>query len=38
MLEYSMLYPRTTPSRRAIAMNGMWKFHLDEKGEGEQSG
>lgn len=38
MLEYSMLYPRATSSRRAVSMNGMWKFHLDEKGEGEQSG
>ena len=38
MLDYSMLYPKTTSSRRAVSMNGMWKFQLDEKGEGERNG
>lgn len=35
MPEYSMLYPQTTISRRVVSMDGMWKFHLDEKGNGE---
>lgn len=38
MLDFSMLYPRTTPSRRAVSMDGMWKFELDEKGVGIVSG
>ena len=38
MLEYSMLYPRTTVSRRVVSMDGMWKFHLDEKAIGEKEG
>ncbi len=38
MLEYSMLYPRTTVSRRVVSMDGMWKFHLDEKAIGENEG
>lgn len=38
MLEYSMLYPKTTLSRRAISMNGMWKFHLDKEMCGEKEG
>lgn len=38
MLEYSMLYPRTSSSRRVISMDGMWKFCLDEKAEGEKEG
>lgn len=36
MLEYSMLYPKTTESRRAISLDGMWKFCLDENAVGEQ--
>lgn len=35
MLEYSMLYPRNTVSRRAVSLDGMWKFCLDEKAVGE---
>lgn len=35
MPEYSMLYPQTTISRRVVSMDGMWKFHLDEKSNGE---
>lgn len=38
MLEHSMLYPKATSSRRAVCMNGMWKFHLDEQASGEQDG
>lgn len=38
MLEYSMLYPRTTICRRAVSMDGMWKFHLDEQGLGKKEG
>ena len=38
MLEYSMLYPKTTVSRRAVSMDGMWKFRLDWKTEGEALG
>lgn len=38
MLEYSMLYPRTTPSRRAVSMDGMWKFQVDVKECGETEG
>lgn len=38
MLEYSMLYPRTTVSRRVTAMDGMWKFHLDGSSVGEKEG
>ncbi len=38
MLEYSMLYPKTTASRRVVSMDGMWKFHLDELAVGEKEG
>lgn len=38
MLEYSMLYPKTTLTRRRISMDGMWKFCLDEKAVGEKEG
>lgn len=37
MLDYSMLYPKTTTSRRAVSMDGMWKFKLDEKAEGNEN-
>lgn len=36
MLEYSMLYPVSTVSRRLVSMDGMWKFCLDEREDGEQ--
>lgn len=36
MLDYSMLYPKNSVSRRTESMDGMWKFHLDEKAVGEQ--
>lgn len=38
MLEYSMLYPKTTASRRAVSMDGMWKFYLDREERGEKDG
>lgn len=38
MLEHSMLYPKTTLTRRRISMDGMWKFHLDERSVGENEG
>lgn len=38
MLEHSMLYPKTTLTRRRISMDGMWKFHLDERSIGENEG
>lgn len=38
MLEYSMLYPKMTVSRRVVSMDGMWKFCLDERGNGEKEG
>lgn len=38
MLKHSMLYPKTTLSRRAVSMDGMWKFRLDEKEMGEKEG
>ena len=38
MLEHSMLYPKTTLTRRRISMDGMWKFCLDEKADGEKEG
>ena len=34
MLEYSMLYPRETVSRRCVSMDGLWKFQFDETSEG----
>ncbi len=33
-----MLYPRDTESRRAVSMDGMWKFQLDEKQCGHEEG
>lgn len=38
MLDYSMLYPRSTVSRRVVSMDGMWNFRLDEKGAGAECG
>lgn len=38
MLDYSMLYPRSTVSRRVVSMDGMWNFRLDEKEEGTACG
>lgn len=36
MIEYSMLYPKVTKSRRCVSMDGMWKFKLDEESKGEE--
>ena len=38
MLEHSMLYPRTTLTRRAVSLYGMWKFYIDWDGDGEGKG
>lgn len=38
MLEHSLLYPQMTASRRAVSLDGMWKFCLDEKSEGDAAG
>lgn len=38
MLEYSMLYPKSTVTRRVFSMDGMWKFHIDGQGDGEKEG
>lgn len=38
MLEYSMLYPKTTVTRRVVQMDGMWKFRLDPQSAGYQEG
>lgn len=38
MLDYSMLYPKTTLARRAVSMDGMWKFQLDEQALGNEAG
>lgn len=38
MLNYSMLYPENTSSRRAVSMDGMWGFQLDWQSEGEKAG
>lgn len=31
----TMLYPRSTSSRRVADMSGMWKFHFDPEGKGK---
>ncbi len=33
-----MLYPRNTAVRRAVSMDGMWKFQTDERQEGREKG
>ena len=35
MLDYSLLYPMTTPTRCSMKLDGMWKFSLDWQEEGE---
>ena len=37
MLNYSMLYPRESVSRRAVSLDGMWKFCLDWDSNGENN-
>lgn len=36
MMDYTMLYPRTTETRRSVSLDGMWKFKLDTNAVGEQ--
>lgn len=36
MLHSSMLYPKTTRSRRVLDLNGMWNFQFDETGTGQE--
>lgn len=38
MLQYSMLYPKQSVSRRTVSMDGMWKFCLDPEGKGTEIG
>lgn len=38
MLEYSMLYPKNTTTRRTANLDGMWKFQLDREQVGCQEG
>ena len=37
MLNYSMLYPRESVSRRTVSLDGMWKFCLDWDSNGENN-
>ena len=34
MLKSSMLYPQDSASRRAVRLDGMWKFQLDPNSSG----
>ena len=34
----SLLYPRTTTTRRVVSLDGMWKFKFDPKKEGANAG
>ncbi|MGN0983307.1 MAG: beta-glucuronidase [Gemmiger sp.] len=34
----SLLYPRTTATRREVSLNGMWKFQFDPGSEGVEAG
>lgn len=36
MLEYSMLYPKDTVSRRVVSLDGMWRFCMDPDGRGKR--
>ena len=36
MLEYSLLYPENTETRTAQKLDGMWRFALDWKNEGDE--
>ena len=37
-MEQSLLYPVTSKTRRAVSLDGMWRFQFDEKSIGEQEG
>ncbi len=38
MLEHSLLYPLNTETRTALKLDGMWRFTLDWKSEGDEKG
>ena len=38
MLAYSLLYPENNVTRRAVKLDGMWKFSLDALSQGEKLG
>ena len=38
MRAWQMLYPAESSSRGGVRMDGMWKFSLDERQEGEKNG
>lgn len=38
MINYSMLYPRNTMTRRAVSLDGLWKFKLDWASSGLKEG
>lgn len=37
-MTHSLLYPRTTATRRVVSLDGMWRFRFDPKGEGVAAG
>ena len=37
-MNQSLLYPRCTHTRRAISLDGMWKFQFDPRSEGADAG
>ncbi len=36
-MEQSLLYPRVSPTRRVVSLDGMWRFQFDPKSEGVES-
>ena len=38
MLNVSLLYPRSTPTRQVSSLDGMWDFRFDPRSEGEAAG
>lgn len=38
MIPYSLLYPVNNAHRLRLSLDGIWKFQLDPKGEGENAG
>lgn len=37
-MEHSLLYPRSTAARRAVSLDGMWKFQFDPESAGVAQG
>lgn len=37
-MNQSLLYPRITATRRAVPLDGMWRFQFDPQGEGVEAG